>query len=169
MLRWSRFAGGLTPACAFLLLPAVLGDPVQAQDELVRRQHRDWTVQCRPTHQGPPLCLAFTILRAPDGARAGILGAQPVAGQRLLSLSMEAGYSLGTRVELRVDGNPSSAHDGCENLHCHILLSADNALQVQLRQGNQLFVRSATMDYQASLLGYTAAQESWANMQKARR
>lgn len=113
--------------------------------------------------------MAFTVLKAPNGAKAGILGAQPVAGQRLLSLSMESGYSLGSRIELRVDGNPGSRHDRCENLHCHILLNADDPLQVQFRRGNQLYVRGDGMDYQASLIGYTAAQEAWAEMQKARR
>lgn len=170
MLRWFRSAGSLVLACIFLLPPAFPGGSARAQDNLVRRQHRDWTVQCRPTHQGPPLCLAFTILKAPNGAQAGILGVQPVAGQRLVSLSMESGYSLGSRVELRVDGNPPASHNGCENLHCHILLSAEDPMQDQLRRGIQLYVQGDTMDYQASLLGYTAAQETWAQqMQSVRR
>jgi invasion protein IalB len=169
MLRWNCWGGGLAPAFVFLLLFAIPGIPARAEQDLVRRQHSEWTVQCRKTHQGQPLCMAFTTLKAPNGAAAGILGAQPVAGQRLLSLSLESGYSLGSRVELRVDGNPPSQHDGCENLHCHILLSAEDPLQVQLRRGNQLYVRGANMDYQASLIGYTAAQETWMEMQKARR
>lgn len=143
-------------------------NPAQAED-LTRRQHGDWTVQCRQGNGQQPLCIAFTPLKAENGATAGILGAQPVAGQRLLSLSLESGYGVGGTVELRVDGNPSFRHGGCENLHCHILLDTDAPLQPQLLRGNRLYVRGADMNYEASLIGYTAAQQSWTELQRQRR
>lgn len=143
--------------------------PAQAQAALTRRQHGDWTVQCRQNDGQQPLCFAFTPLKSESGAKAGIMGAQPVAGQRLLSFSMESGFHIGGQIELRVDGNPVSRHGGCENLYCHVLLDADDPLQAQLRRGVRLHLRGANRDYEASLMGYTAAQESWAELQKRRR
>lgn len=143
-------------------------DSAQAQ-ALTRRQHGDWTVQCRQGNGQQPLCIAFTALKSEKASPAGILGAQPVAGQRLLSFSMESGYHIGGQIELRVDSNPASRHGGCENLHCHIVLDTDDPLQAQLRRGNRLYVRGANTDYQASLIGYTAAQESWTELQKKKR
>lgn len=157
--------------CLAVLVALVLGpgcDAALAQ-ALTKRQHADWTVQCRQGNGQQPLCIAFTTLKSESGAPAGILGAQPVAGQRLLSFSMESGYHIGGQIELRVDDNPSSRHGGCENLHCHILLDTEDPLQVQLRRGNRLYIRGANRDYEASLIGYTAAQESWAELQKRRR
>ena len=153
-----------------LLLALVLaaGCPSVQAGELIKRQHGDWTVQCREGNGQQPLCIAFTSLKTENGRTAGILGAQPVAGQRLLSLSLESGYGVGGAIELRVDGNPSFRHSGCENLHCHILLNADDPLQPQLLRGNRLYVRGADMDYEASLIGYTAAQQSWTELQQRR-
>jgi hypothetical protein len=82
---------------------------------------------------------------------------------------MESGYHIGGQIELRVDGNPASRHGGCENLHCHIVLDTEDPLQTQLRRGNRLYVRGADVDYQASLIGYTAAQETWTELQKRKR
>lgn len=157
------------PCLALVTLFFVIGGNQAEAQSLTRRQHNDWTVQCRQSEGQQPLCIAFTPLKSGNGASAGILGAQPVAGQRLLSFSMESGYGVGGQIELRVDGNPISRHGDCENLHCHILLDADHPLQVQFRRGNRLYVRGANMDYEASLIGYTAAQESWVEMQKKRR
>lgn len=149
---------------------AIFCGDAQAQQALTKRQHGDWTVQCRQGGAGQqPLCIAFTPLKSAAGARAGILGAQPVAGQRLLTFSMDSGFALGGQIELRVDGNPDSRHGGCENLHCHIVLEAADPLQGLLRRGNQLYIRGGKTDYQASLIGYTAAQESWAELQGNRR
>ena len=155
-------------AVLVVLVLAAGCDQVHAQT-LTRRQHGDWTVQCRQGNGQQPLCIAFTPLKSETGASAGILGAQPVAGQRLLSFSMESGYHIGGQIELRVDSNPISRHGGCENLHCHIVLSAEDPLQTQLRRGNRLYIRGANTNYEASLIGYTAAQESWADLQKKRR
>lgn len=157
--------------CLAALLACVLSSGwhhAQAAD-LVKRQHGDWTVQCRQGNGQQPLCIAFTPLKAGNGATAGILGAQPVAGQRLLSLSLESGYGVGGSVELHVDNNPGFRHGGCENLHCHILLDAEAPLQPQLLRGVRLYVRGADRDYEASLIGYTAAQQSWTELQQQRR
>jgi invasion protein IalB len=151
------------------MLSAVLLVPASATlaQEVIKRQHGDWTVQCRESRQ-QMLCIAFTPLKSPSGAAAGIFGAQPVAGQRLLTLSLDSGFGVGGQVELRVDNNPGSRHGGCENLQCNILLDPADPLQGQLRRGSQLVVRGNNTDYRASLIGYTAAQESFADLQKPR-